>query len=360
MNRNKFLKYKNSQKKLWDKASASHVWNFMLIAIALCALIITVILYIILNITKPEYADVVTILLYVVPSCAVGLLTAAIFLYRRNQKKLSALIEGFNCIAEGDFSYRIETNSQDDYNKLYSNFNKMVEELNSVQSLRESFVHDFSHEFKTPIASINGFANYLLDGDLSKDEEKKYLKIIADESHRLSHLAENTLLLSKLDNLNFVGEKKSYRLDVQIKDCVISLADNWSKKNLSLSSDMSEITFTGNDELMRQVWINLILNAVKFTPQDGEICTTLYEKDGKIYATVKDSGIGMTEEVKARIFDKYYQGDKSRSVQGNGLGLSIVKRIVDLHEGEIKVESEEGKGSAFTVILPVEEQEYKN
>ncbi|MBO5328393.1 MAG: HAMP domain-containing histidine kinase [Clostridia bacterium] len=350
-------KRKIKRKKRSEKILSSHFWAFALLGFVLLFLIAVVVLYIVLNVSKPQDSNTVTIMLYVIPSCAVCLIVVAIFLNSRNQKRLDKLIDGLNRIADGDFSYRIENIASDDYNRVYSDFNKMAEELSSVQSLRESFVHDFSHEFKTPISSINGFANVLLEGNVSDEEQKQFLKIIADESQRLSYLSENTLMLSRLDNISLIGDREFYRLDLQIKDCVILLESRWAEKELIMSSDMEEAQFYGNAGLMQQVWVNLILNAVKFTEKGGEIAISVKKGDGKIYVSVMDTGVGMSAEVQGRIFDKYYQGDKSRSVQGNGLGLSIVKRIVELHEGKIFVKSEEGVGSVFTVELPVKNEE---
>lgn len=335
-----------------DKKYVSHFLVIFLLSFVALLLISEVIVFVIVNILNPEISDAYTVVLYVIPGCAVMLTGCVVFINRRTFGRLSELTEGLKKVSGGDFNYRIEYKYNDSFGMVYADFNKMAEELSSVKALRESFVHDFSHEFKTPIASINGFANLLLEGNVTEEEIKQYLKIIADESARLSHLAESTLLMSNLDNLSFIGETKPYRLDVQIKECVIMLGNRWESKHISLTSDMEEVTFCGNSRMMQQVWINLIVNAVKFTPEGGDIAVTLKTAGDKIIATVSDTGVGMSEEVLARVFEKYYQGDQSHSIEGNGLGLSIVKRICDLHGGEVTARSVEGEGSTFTVILP--------
>jgi signal transduction histidine kinase len=225
----------------------------------------------------------------------------------------------------------------------------MAAELKSVRALREDFVHDFSHEFKTPIASINGFANLLLEGGLTEEDEKKILKIIADESARLSHLAENTLMLSKIENQQFVGESKPFRLDVQIKECIIQLAGEWEKKGIIIDSRLEQITYTGDCNLLRQVWINLLSNAIKFTPElGGKIAVRLYKSSEGIIAKVSDNGVGVAAEDRQKIFEKYYQFGHGG---GNGLGLTICKRICQICGGDIRVTSAPGKGTTFIVTL---------
>jgi signal transduction histidine kinase len=225
----------------------------------------------------------------------------------------------------------------------------MAEELKSVKTLREDFVHNFSHEFKTPIASINGFANLLLDGDLTEEERAQILKLIADESARLSRLSESTLLLSRVENQQFIYEKKAFRLDLQLKECVIMMESQWAKKGITINSELTPITYNGDAQLMQQVWINLLSNAIKFTPQGGCVGVSVSEADGKVKVEISDNGVGISEEALPKIFDKYFQGSKKKD--GNGLGLPICKRIVGLSGGQIDVTSKVGEGTTFTVTL---------
>ena len=290
----------------------------------------------------------------VMPAVAVILTGIVIYVGNQANKMKVKFISAFDRLSRGEFGCRLEVPAKGQFKSLFENFNKMSKELSSIQALKDEFIHDFSHEFKTPIASINGFANLLLDGDVTEEERRRYLKIIADESARLSTLAENTLMLNRLENQQFVGETQPYRLDTQIKDCIILLEGEWSKKNIAVNSSLERVEYCGNAAMIRQVWVNLLTNAVKFTPENGEICVTLRAGENFAEVCVSDSGVGMSEEVAAHAFDRYYRGDSSRSSGGNGLGLSIVKRIVALCGGSVSVSSRPGEGSAFTVRLPLD------
>ncbi|MBE7088473.1 MAG: HAMP domain-containing histidine kinase [Clostridiales bacterium] len=312
-----------------------------------------IVLFIVYNVLHIEESNAYVVVLFVVPGCAVLITGALIYLNYRSYEQSNKLINGLNQVADGNFSYRIKSEDGEVFENVYSNFNKMAAELSTVQSLRESFVHDFSHEFKTPIACINGFANLLLEGNLTEEEQKQYLKIIADESQRLSLLSENTLLLSRLNSSDMLGAKEPYRLDAQIRDSVILLENEWTKKDITINSNLAEATFGGNAQLMQQVWLNLLYNAIKFTPQGGEIKLYLSVLEGSLKVDICDNGVGISQEKISRIFEKYYKCDASHSSKGNGLGLAIVKRVIDLHGGKIAVASKVGEGTTFTVTLPL-------
>ena len=230
----------------------------------------------------------------------------------------------------------------------------MAQELQGVQTLRSDFINNFSHEFKTPITAVKGFAELLLDPSTSGEEREEYLQIILDESARLADLANSTLLLSKLESQQYISNKTIFLLDEQIKRCAILLSPAWEKKEIAFSADLESARYCGNEELMRHVWLNLLGNAVKYTPEGGEVSVTLRVGPGMLRVQVSDTGIGMSEEVQAHVFDKYYQGKNGQDGKGLGLGLSIVHRIVELCGGSVTVSSEEDQGSTFTVLLPVE------
>ena len=289
----------------------------------------------------------------IMPALAIILTGIIIYINNQTNKFTVKFVGAFDKVAHGEFGYQLEVPKKGQFRSLFENFNKMSAELKSIQTLKDEFIHDFSHEFKTPIASINGFANLLLEGGLSEEEQRQYLKIIADESARLSTLSENTLMLNRLENQQIIGEVKPFRLDLQIKECVILLEREWSAKDIALSSDLFEAEIEGNASLLQQVWINLLNNAIKFTPEGGEINVSMSAEDNFICVSVRDNGIGMSAEVASHIFEKYYQGDSSHATRGNGLGLSIVRRIVTLSGGDVRVESKEGEGSAFIVKLPL-------
>ena len=265
---------------------------------------------------------------------------------------VSRLTKGINEIADGNFGIRLDLEKAGPMKEVFINFNKMGAELQSLQTLHNDFINNFSHEFKTPITSINGFAMLLLDESVSEGDKRKYLQIIADESERLAAMSSNTLLLSKLESQQFVTDKKSYSLDEQIKRCSILLSNEWSKKKINFLAELEPVVYHGNSDLMQQVWINLLSNAIKFTPEFGEISVTLKKEEKFIKVEISDSGKGMNEEERARIFVKYYQIDPSHSNKGLGLGLPIAKRIIDLCGGKIEVTSKLNEGSTFTVYLP--------
>ncbi|MBR6603492.1 MAG: HAMP domain-containing histidine kinase [Clostridia bacterium] len=285
--------------------------------------------------------------------CILGALLAS-FLMRFYIRPLDDIVAATKRISEGDFSVRVDRKTHVfEIGLLVDNFNSMAKELEGTEMFRSDFINNFSHEFKTPIVSIRGFAKQLQSEDLTDEEKKKYAEIIASESERLSNMATNVLLLSKLENQQLVGEKKPYSLDEQLRDCILLFEKDWEQKNIEMDVELDEIEYNGNEELMSHIWINLIGNAVKYTGDGGRIEIHACIREGNAVVSVSDNGIGMNGDVLEKIFDKFYQGDKSHSERGNGLGLSLVKRIMELCEGSIKVESELSRGTKFTVLLPL-------
>jgi signal transduction histidine kinase len=267
--------------------------------------------------------------------------------------RMGKILDGITKVAQGDLDVEIDINNAGEYEVIYSNFNKMVKELRNTKIEMQNFVNDFSHEFKTPITSIQGFAELLLDTEVNEQDRKQYLQIIAEESARLSELSQNTLLLSKLEAQQVVIDKREFYLDEQIKKCAIVLFRELEKKQITLNMELPKVKYYGNPELIQQIWMNLISNAIKFTPQKGEITIIIVAKEKHIIVDISDSGIGMEEETIKHIFVKYYQGDASHATRGYGLGLSIVERIVTLCGGKITVTSVPGSGSTFTTTLPI-------
>ena len=340
-------------KQVKRKDVGNAVKMFLLIFITLVMLSETTLAVINLFFWKNQNVGAFVIPIAIMPTLAIILTGIIIYINNQTNKFTVKFVGAFDKVAHGEFGYQLEVPKKGQFRSLFENFNKMSAELKSIQTLKDEFIHDFSHEFKTPIASINGFANLLLEGGLSEEEQRQYLKIIADESARLSTLSENTLMLNRLENQQIIGEVKPFRLDLQIKECVILLEREWSAKDIALSSDLFEAEIEGTASLLQQVWINLLNNAIKFTPEGGEINVSMSAEDNFICVSVRDNGIGMSAEVASHIFEKYYQGDSSHATRGNGLGLSIVRRIVTLSGGDVRVESKEGEGSAFIVKLPL-------
>jgi signal transduction histidine kinase len=265
--------------------------------------------------------------------------------------RMKKISDGINRVAEGNLDIEIDLNNSGEYRNMYRNFNRMVRELKNTKMEMQNFINDFSHEFKTPITSIHGFAELLLENNINEEERRQYLQIIAEESHRLAALSQNTLLLTKLDAQEVITDKREFDLEEQIKRCTILLFREMEKKEIILNMELSPAKYYGSGELMQQIWMNLISNAVKFTPQGGEITIIMISIGNQITVNISDTGIGMDEETMKHIFDKYYQGDSSHATIGFGLGLSIVKRIVDLCGGNITATSTKGMGSTFSVEL---------
>lgn len=267
-------------------------------------------------------------------------------------KKVARFIQAIRQVGDGDFDVTIDPNKAGPLYDVAESFNKMTEELRSVQTLRRDFINDFSHEFKTPITSINGFANLLLDTEVTEDERREYLTIIAQESGRLAQLAQETMMMSRLDSQLSIPDKELYSLDEQIRQSIILLSPQWNEKKIHMDADLEEVNYNGNAELMTHIWTNLLSNAVKFTPPGGSIRVTMHAFAKQITVCITDSGIGMTKDQLERIFNKYYQGDTSHASKGLGLGLSIARRIVELNGGQLTAASTLGEGSSFTVQLP--------
>lgn len=267
---------------------------------------------------------------------------------------LKTTVDAMSQIAQGNFNVLIPIDEYDPYNEIALSVNKMAHELASMEQFRQDFISNVSHEIQSPLTSISGFAALLKNGDLTKELRTHYINIIETESRRLSKLSESLLKLSALEAQAAPVVAHEYRLDKQIENGVLLLEPQWSAKNLLLEVDIQKITFCGDEDLLSQVWVNLLHNAIKFTPVDGSIKIALSMENESAIVTVSDNGVGIAPEDRMHIFERFYKVDKARdrSLGGNGLGLSLVKKIVELHSGQVRVESELGKGTVFTIILP--------
>ncbi len=259
-------------------------------------------------------------------------------------------------VAEGDFSVQLTPKGGGEIRELTENFNGMVRGLSANEYLHKEFISNVSHEFNTPIMSLKGYAKLLKRGDITPAQREEYADIIIAESERLSRLSSDMLKLSELENRGLPPERKSFSLDEQIRSVIILLQQSWEDKNLDLDIDMEEVAFSGDEALLYQLWVNLISNAVRYTDNGGKIGVTLTADNSCVTAAVSDSGRGMTQEEADSVFRRFYKTDSSRSSCGTGLGLAIAKRIAELHGGDITISSEAGKGSVFTVTLPVAEE----
>lgn len=274
-------------------------------------------------------------------------------------KPINELINKMNRLAAGDFRVRLEFRAPLDnhptFREISTSFNRMAEELEQTELLRSDFINNFSHEFKTPIVSIAGFAKLLYKGNLPEEQKRQYLRSIEEEAMRLSDMATNVLNLTKVENQTILTETTRFNLSEQIRSAVLLLEGKWSRKDIELSLEFDEYEIEANEELLKQIWINLIDNAVKFTPQAGTVSVQIAQDINTISVSVGNTGSEIPAEKMEKIFHKFYQAEESHSAAGNGVGLAIVKKITELHKGAVAVESGGGV-TTFTVVLPKEQK----
>ena len=293
----------------------------------------------------PLWVDLIIIALFI----GIFATTALTRWFIKPIKEIEAAMEK---ISEGDFSIRLETKSNTkEIKEIFYGFNMMAKELQSTEILQSDFVSNVSHEFKTPINAIEGYSMLLQNDETLTDEQREYLDKIIFNTQRLSSLTGSVLLLSKLENQSISSQKTHFDLDEQIRKSILALESDWESKNIEFDIEMDDTDFVGNEALLHHIWDNLISNAIKFSDYNGEIKIRLYNQKDKIIFTISDKGIGISEDAKKHIFDKFYQADSSHKQEGNGLGLALVKKIIDLEGGKISVQNNEDKGCTFTVVL---------
>ena len=268
------------------------------------------------------------------------------------------LISQMNRLADGDFQARVHFKKPISmipaFLEVEESFNKMAQELGDTELLRQDFINNFSHEFKTPIVSIAGFAKLLQRANLTQEQRSEYISAIVEESERLSTMATNVLKLTKVENQAILTGVTEYNLSEQLRSAALLLEHDWTAKHIDLDMEFPEVNIRANEELLKEVWINLLHNAVKFSPEYGPLQVRIFREENTVRVTVANSG-EIPEEEQPRIFRKFYQADRSHFSAGNGLGLAITKKIVELHQGTIQVESRNG-AVVFTVTLPYEEE----
>ena len=272
-------------------------------------------------------------------------------------KPINILINHMNRLAAGDFKTRLSfgksLSKNPTFKEISESFNRMAEELENTEMLRSDFINNFSHEFKTPIVSIAGLAKLVNKGDIDEEQRGQYLNTIESESLRLADMATNVLNLTKVENQKILSDITEFNLSEQVRASVLLLENKWSQKDIELSLDFEEIKIEGNEELLKQVWINLTDNAIKFSPVGGAVSIEIEQDDESITLCIKNAG-EISDADKQKIWNKFYQSDKSHTTEGNGIGLAIVKRIVALHGGDVDVESIDGE-VCFYVTLPSEQ-----
>jgi signal transduction histidine kinase len=294
-----------------------------------------------------------------ITAALVMFLTAAVrhVLWNRPMRRLS---EAAKKIAQGDFSIRIapirKDGKKDFVEVMFDDFNTMAQELESIEMLKTGFIADVSHEIKTPLAVIQNYAAALQDETLGPEDRREYIKTIIGSAQKLSALVSNILNLNKLEHQEMPSSAVLFNVSEQLRRCALAFEDLWERKNITFDADLEELTVCYDENMLEIVWNNLISNAIKFTAPGGSISLSLKRLAGFAVVRIRDSGCGMDEETQKHIFDKFYQGDGSHAQDGNGLGLALVKKAVDISGAKISVISRPGEGTTFTVRLKTAEK----
>lgn len=290
---------------------------------------------------------------------ALSILFAIIDRIRRKitvDRPVRRITEAAEKMTQGDFSVRIEPikdfGDGEKFNEIIRCFNQMAEELSGVETLRTDFVANVSHEMKTPLAVMQNFGTLLQTPELTEEQRQEYAKGVSDGARRLAGMMTNMLKLNRLENQQIYPKVSEYDLSEQLCECLLQFEDVWERRNMEIDTDLEEgVTVTADQELLTLVWNNLLSNAFKFTEEGGTVTLKLKATEHHAIVTVADTGCGMSPEVGAHIFDKFYQGDTSHATEGNGLGLALVKRVIDIMKGEIQVDSKPGQGTTFVVTI---------
>lgn len=292
------------------------------------------------------------ILLFALGSLLLGAVIA-VYVGKLIVRPIQRIGNAFDELSKGNFSVRIsEKETIAEIREMAKRFNAMTYDLSHIETLRSDFVANVSHEFKTPIAAIEGYATLLQNHALSEEKRDRYVEKILENSRRLSRMSGNILLLSKLENQEMIPDQEEFRLDEQIRQCVLMLESRWEEKQIEFDIELPRTFIYASRPLLEQVWLNILDNAIKHSPVHGSIRIALTQREDRVQVAIADHGIGMDAEVRKHIFEKFYQGDSSHKSEGNGLGLALVKRIVELCRGTVRVNSAVGEGSEFVVTLP--------
>lgn len=294
--------------------------------------------------------QVLRILFSALFSLPIGALLTTIFI-NFPLKPIQRLLTGMKSLANGHFEDRLDPGDFRPMKEMAHTFNALASELQNTEMLRSDFVNSFSHEFKTPIVSIRGFARLLQRGNLTEKQRQDYLNIIVEESTRLSNMATNVLNLTKVENQSILADVTRFNLSEQVRKCILLLEKKWSPKELSMSAEFDEYEISADAALLEQVWLNLLDNAIKFSPREGLVEVGIVRVGERIRVSVINHGPQILPEQMARLYDKFWQGDRSRAMGGNGIGLSVTKRIVELHKGVVEVDSTP-EATRFTIVLP--------
>lgn len=334
---------------------------FLLVAfvITCCTMLFVSILEVSLHITLTEEDITTAAKITFINVALLSLIFTVLDSIRRKltvERPVKHITDAAEKIVKGDFSVRVDTQNRfatdDNFNKVIECFNKMAEELSSVETLRTDFIANVSHEMKTPLSVMQNYGTLLQTPNLDDEKRIEYAKGVVDNSRRMADMMTNILKLNRLENQQIYPQTSEFNLGEQLCECLLQYENVWEKADIDIYTDIQENVIVNADaELLSLVWNNLFSNAFKFTESGGSVSVTLSSTPHHAVIKVTDTGCGMTPDIGAHIFEKFYQGDTSHSVRGNGLGLALVKRVIDIMQGEIEVESTVGKGSSFTVKI---------
>ncbi len=302
-------------------------------------------------ITLPDSSNIIVgVIVWALVSLGVGVITAALLSYIP-LRPFAFLIEGLSRLEHGDYTARLHIGHTSVFKKLSDSFNALATELQNTELLRSDFVNNFSHEFKTPIVSILGFAKLLKRADLPPEKREEYLDIIVSEAKRLTDMSDNVLSMARIEKQSILTDITEFNLSEQVRTCVLLLQKKWEQRGLDMEFDEHEYACTGNEELLKQVWINLLDNAIKFALEGSRIKIGITQTPESLVVSIANAGEAIGEETRKRIFEKFYQGDSSHAMEGTGLGLAIVDKIVRLHGGTVDIGYRDGY-NVFMVTLP--------
>ncbi len=339
----------------WEPSLKTLRWGFTLCVFVILLFTILVFSGIEILLESTRIVDITYGRLVIVLICAAASVTLGSFItavtIQLPMLPVKKLIRGMTRLANGHFEERMKFGEMSAMKELGDAFNSLASELENTEMLRSDFVNNFSHEFKTPIVSIRGFARILQRPDLTESQRQEYVGIIVDESTRLANMATNVLNLTKIERQTILTNKQEFNLSEQMRRCILLLEKKWDGKNLNVLADFPECMVTGDEELLKDVWVNLLDNAIKFSPEGAQLEVRMARRDQWLETAVINRGPQIPPEQQKRLFDKFWQGDPSRAAQGTGIGLSIVKKVVELHNGQIEVQSTPQE-TAFVVRLP--------
>ena len=339
----------------WEPSLKTLRWGFTLCVFVI--LLVTILVFsgieILLErtrIAEITYGRLVIVLICAAASIALGSFITAVSI-QLPMLPVKKLIRGMTRLANGHFEERMQFREMSAMKEVGDAFNALASELQNTEMLRSDFVNNFSHEFKTPIVSIRGFARILQRPDLTEAQRQEYLSVIVDESTRLSNMATNVLNLTKIEKQSILTNKQEFNLSEQLRRCILLLEKKWADKQLKLAAEFPEYMVAGDEALLKEVWMNLLDNAIKFSPEGAELAVRVNSSDQCLHVSICNHGPQIQPEQIKRLYDKFWQGDPSRAAEGTGIGLSIVKKVVDLHGGQIDVQSTPEE-TVFTVHLP--------